>query len=372
MTGQQFIANHISRIGSSGIRRVFDLGTTLQDPINLSIGQPDYDVNDDIKDAMIRAVRAGHNAYTLTRGLPELRERIASALADEFGREPDVFITSGVSGGLFLALLACLNPLDEVLVGDPYFVSYPYLTRLAGGRTVPVSLYDDFALHPDRFADAITDRTKIILICSPGNPTGVVYPPDALAELADVARARDLLIISDEIYATLTYDAAHASVYRWAPERTIVLRGFGKTYGMTGWRMGFAAGPDAVIAEMAKLQQYTYVCAPRPAQHACIDALATDVSPHVNAYRAKRDLVCAALSGVVDFVTPRGGFYVFPKAPACFPNATAFVEAAIARNLLLIPGDAFSSQDTHFRISYAAPDDKIRKGCDIIRALAKP
>lgn len=370
MIGRQFIADHVKPIGSSGIRRVFDLGATLKDPVDLSIGQPDFTVPENIKEAMIRAIRANRNGYTVTRGIPELRKRIARQLKTEFNWEPDLFVTSGVSGGLLLALMACINPGDEVLICDPYFVSYKHLVRLVRGVPVVVDLYDDFHLHPERLAAAVTPKAKILLVCSPGNPTGVVYRDRDVRAMAEFARKHDLLIISDEIYCILCYDGPNPSPVRFAPERTLLLRGFGKSYAMTGLRMGYAAGPSDIITEMAKLQQYTYVCAPQPAQYGAREAMDTDMSQQVNAYRAKRDLVCQELEGAFDFVRPSGGFYVFPKTPARFPSATAFVEEAIRRNVLIIPGEVFSERDTHFRISYAAPDDKIRRGCEILRSLA--
>ena len=303
-------------------------------------------------------------------GMEPLRHRIAAELKREFDWEPDVFVTSGLSGGLLLALMACINPGDEVLIGDPYFVSYTHLVRLTGGVPVCVNLYDDFQLHPERFEEAITERTKLLIFCSPSNPTGIVHKEEDVAALAELARKHNLLIISDEIYSKLTYDGPSPSPATYAPETTLLLRGFGKSYAMTGLRMGFAAGPSGVTTEMAKLQQYTFVCAPHPAQYGALAALDVDMSRQVEEYRAKRDLVCSELEGAFDFIRPSGGFYVYPKAPAKFPSATAFVEEAIARNVLIIPGEVFSTRDTHFRISYAVPDEKIRQGCEILRALA--
>lgn len=371
MAGQQFLAERAKSIGASGIRRVFDLALTLDDPINLSIGQPDFAVPEDVKQAMIRAIEADRNGYTVTRGLPELRERIAADLKREFDWEPDVFVTSGVSGGLLLALMACINPGDEVLIGDPYFVSYKHLVRLVGGVPVLVDLYDDFQLHPDRFAAAVTDKTKMILVCSPGNPTGVVFHEEDVRAIAGLADKHDLLLVTDEIYCVLTYDGPSPSPVRFAPHRTLLLRGYSKTYAMTGLRMGYAAGPNDVITQMAKLQQYTFVCAPQPAQFGALAAMDTDTSAQVVSYRAKRDLVCAELEGAFDFVRPSGGFYVFPKTPARFASGAAFVDEVIRRNVLIIPGGAFSERDTHFRISYAAPDETIRRGCGILRSLAE-
>ena len=319
---------------------------------------------------MIRAIDTDHNGYTLTGGIPELRHRIAQALKAEFDWAPDVCVTSGVSGGLFLALLACVDRGDEVLIADPYFVSYKHLVHLAGGTAVPVNLYDDFQLHPEAFEAAVTDRTRLIMLCSPGNPTGVVYREADVAALAEIARRHDLLIVSDEIYCSLTYDGPVPSPVRFAPERTLLLRGYSKSHAMTGLRIAYAAGPAEVIAQMAKLQQYTYVCAPQPAQYGALAAMDTDTSTRATEYRTKRDLVCRELHGAFDFVRPSGGFYVFPKAPAQFPSATAFVEEAIKRNVLIIPGEVFSEHDSHFRISYAVPDERIRSGCAILRSLA--
>ncbi len=371
MKDNRFVAEHVKTIGSSGIRRVFELGATLKNPINLSIGQPDFPVPDQVKDAIVDAVRTDKNGYTVTRGIPPLRERICRQLADEFDWQPDVFVTSGLSGGLLLALMSCVNPGDEVIVCDPYFVSYKHLVRLVGGVPVCVDLYDDFQLNANRIEAAITDKTKIIMVCSPGNPTGVVYSEKNLKAVAALARSRDLLLISDEVYCSLSYDGPTPSPVSHAPERTLLLRGFSKSHAMTGIRLGYAAGPIDVIAEMAKLQQYTFVCAPHPGQYGALAAMDTDMSSVVDTYRGKRDLVCSELEGAFDFVRPSGGFYIFPKAPSKYATATAFFEEAIKRNVLIIPGEVFSERDTHFRISYAVPDQKIREGCEILRSLAK-
>ncbi|MFQ5463374.1 MAG: pyridoxal phosphate-dependent aminotransferase [Phycisphaerae bacterium] len=367
----KFVASRIGEIGSSGIRRVFELGASLKDPINLSIGQPDFAVPDEVKAAMTTAIRDDKNGYTLTRGIPALRDRIATQLHDEFQWTPDLFVTSGLSGGLFLALLTCINPGDEVLMADPYFVSYTHLVRLTHGQPVLVDHYDGFHLRADLFEQAITPRTKIILVCSPGNPTGVVYSSEDMRALCDVARTHDLLIVSDEIYATLSYDGPNPSPVTFAPERTVLLRGFGKSHAMTGLRMGYAAGPPAIIEQMAKLQQYTFVCAPHPAQLGALAAMETDMSEQIARYKAKRDLVCNELYESFSFTRPSGGFYVFPKVPAAYPNATAFSDEAVKRNLLVIPGEVFSQRDTHFRISYAASDETIRRGCAVLRELAR-
>jgi len=371
MTQRDFISQRVQNMGPSGIRRIFDLGAALKDPIDLSIGQPDFKVPDPVKKAMIRAIETDRTGYTNTRGIPELREAIHAHLVKELNWDVPCFVTSGVSGGLMLACLACLNPGDEVLLADPYFVSYPHLVRLAGAVPVFVNTYDDFQLHPERFEAAITPKTRMILIASPCNPTGVVYARRDIEAISKLARRQDLLIVSDEIYEALTYDGPGATPVAFAPERTLLLRGFAKSHALTGLRVAYAAGPERIINEMSKLQQYTFVCAPHPAQHGGLAALETDMSRQVAEYRGKRDLVCSELEGVMEFVRPSGGFYVFPRVPRSYGSANEFVNAAIKRNLLIIPGEVFSSADTHVRISYAAPDERIRRGCAILRELAK-
>jgi aspartate aminotransferase/aminotransferase len=370
MGNRRFISDRVKALESSGIRRAFDLAATLPDPINFSIGQPDFPVPDAVKNAITQAVRENRNGYTPTRGLAPLRERIAAQLKRDFDWTPDLFVTCGVSGGLVLAIQACVNPGDEVIFTDPYFVSYPQLVRLAEGVPVPVDTYPDFRLRADRIAAAITPRTKMIILSSPANPTGAVHHVEDVRAVAELARAHELVIVSDEIYCTLSFDGPSPSAARFAPERTVMLRGFGKSYAMTGLRIGFAAGHPEIITEMAKIQQYTFVCAPQPAQFGALASFDVDMSAQVAAYRKKRDLVCTELEGTYDFVRPSGGFYVFPGIPAGYASAAEFCEAALAKNLIIIAGDVFSTRNTHFRISFAVSDDKILAGCRVLRNLA--
>jgi aspartate/methionine/tyrosine aminotransferase len=364
-----YLAERAELTPASGIRRIFDLAATLKNPIDLSIGQPDFDVLPPIKTAAIEAIQQGRNGYTVTHGIPALRERIQSELRREFEWSPPVLVTSGVSGGLVLALMATVNPGDEVIVLDPAFVSYAPLVHLFNGTAVRVNLYDSFQLDPDRVEAAISDRTKAILINSPSNPTGVVYSTEDIEAVCKMAADRSILIISDEIYNKLAFDGSPVSPVQFSPKSTLLLRGFGKTYGMTGWRLGYAAGPSEVIGAMARLQQYTFVCAPHPVQVAGVTALDTDVTAIIDEYRHKRDLVVSELKGHFDFVKPSGGFFVYPKVPSGYDSGTQFVEAAIAKNVLIIPGSAFSQQDTHFRISYAVHNDKLVEGCRILKSL---
>jgi len=371
-------ADYISRrahgVDASGIRKVFDLAAKMKDPINLSIGLPDFDVPDAVKDAAIAAIRAGNNRYTQTQGIAPLREKLRSELSAEMGRDVgEVLITSGVSGGLLLAMMAVIDPGDEAIFLDPYFVMYKHLLTMAGGKPVIVDSYPDFRFHPDRVERAVTPRTKLLILNSPSNPTGVVMTDAEVAAAVDVARKHDLLLLSDEIYEPFLYDAAPRGQGRLPSagrlyDKTIILRGFSKSHAMTGWRLGYAAGPEAVIAQMTKLQQYTFVCAPSPLQYAAVAALDVPMDAAVAAYRRKRDIVYNRLSRKFDVVRPQGAFYIFPKAPAG-QTASDFVARAIEKNVLIIPGNVFSESDTHFRISYATTDEKLEQGCDILCSL---
>jgi aspartate aminotransferase/aminotransferase len=358
-------------VDASGIRKVFDLAAKMKDPINLSIGLPDFDVPDAAKLAAIEAIKSGHNRYTQTQGIAPLRERLRKDLSREIGRDVgDVLITSGVSGGLFLAMLATIDPGDEAIFLDPYFVMYKHLLSLVGGKPVIVDSYPAFRFRADRVEKAITPKTKLLILNSPSNPTGVVMSRQEIADAVELARKHDLLIVSDEIYEPFLYDesnglASPATTYN----KTLILRGFSKSHAMTGWRLGYAAGPEPVIAAMTKLQQYTFVCAPSPLQYAALAALDVPMKDAVDAYRRKRDLVSEKLSRKFEIVRPGGAFYIFPKAPAGI-TASAFVTKAIENNVLIIPGNVFSERDTHFRISYATTDEKLAAGCEILCSIA--
>jgi aspartate aminotransferase/aminotransferase len=369
----EFISHRALAVDASGIRKVFDLAARMKDPINLSIGQPDFDVPESAKEAAIAAIRAGNNRYTQTQGIAPLRERLRKDLSAEFNRDVgEVLITSGVSGGLFLAILATINPGDEAIFLDPYFVMYKHLLTMAGGVSKIVDSYPDFRFHPHKVEQAITPKTKLLILNSPSNPTGVVMTREEVRSAVEIARKHQLLIVSDEIYEPFLYDEASP---RRLPspasldENVLVLRGFSKSHAMTGWRLGYAAGPAEIIAQMTKLQQYTFVCAPAPMQIAAVTALDISMDDAVAAYRKKRDLAYEILREKFEVVKPQGAFYIFPKAPAGKP-ATDFVTAAIEHNVLVIPGNVFSEKNTHFRISYATNDQKLEEGCRILCKLA--
>jgi aspartate/methionine/tyrosine aminotransferase len=364
---ESWLADRTRAVEASGIRKVFELARTLKDPINLSIGQPHFDVPEPVKAAAKAAIDAGHNGYTLTQGVPELRERLLADVRARFpGQDRDVVVTSGTSGGLLLAMLAGVNPGDEVVTPDPYFVAYPNMVAVAGGKLVTVDTYPDFRLDPDRVRAALTPRTKAIVVSTPSNPTGAVVDREAQKALAELARDRGILLVSDEIYRAFHYDGPASSPAAFS-EDVLVIEGFGKTYGMTGWRLGWAHGPRQLIQEIAKLQQFTFVCAPSVVQWAGLAAMDYDPAAFVADYRRKRDFLAAELRGDYEFELPGGAFYLFPKVPR--GTGAEFVTEAVRHNLLVIPGGAFSRRDTHFRISYAAPDETLARGVEVLRRI---
>jgi aspartate aminotransferase/aminotransferase len=370
-----YISRRAHAVDASGIRKVFDLAAKMKDPINFSIGLPDFDVPDAAKEAAIDAIRAGRNRYTPTQGIEPLRVRLRADLSREIGRDVgEVLITSGVSGGLMLAILAVIDPGDEAIFLDPYFVMYKHLLTVAGGKAAIVDSYPDFRFPADKVERAITPRTKLLMLNSPCNPTGVVMTAAEVKAAVEIARKHDLLLLSDEIYEPFLYDSAPSTQHSALPspaklyDKTILLRGFSKSHAMTGWRLGYAVGPADIIAQMTKLQQYTFVCAPSPLQQAALKAMDIPMDHAVAAYRRKRDIVYEGLKGKFDVVKPAGAFYIFPNAPAG-RTASDFVASAIENNVLIIPGNVFSERDTHFRISYATTDDKLKQGCEILCRL---
>ena len=363
----RWIADRARHIELSGIRKIFELGRSLKDPVDLSIGVPDFDVPGPVKAAAREAIDRGANRYTVSQGIPELRDKIAADVrARHPGADRQVLVTSGTSGGLMLALCATVNPGDEVIVFDPYFVSYPHLVTLAGGTTVHVDTYPRFDIDVDRVRKAITPRTKAVLVNSPANPTGRVHPRETLRDLALLCRERGVLLISDEVYRAFCFDGPFHSPAEFNDD-VLVVDGFSKAYAMTGWRLGYAHGPRRLIEEMTKLQQFTFVCAPSMVQHAGLAAWDLDTTALTADYRAKRDRVVNGLKGRYDLVVPEGAFYLFAPAPG--GDATAFVAEAVRSQLLVIPGGTFSRRDTHFRLSFAAADRTLDRGVEILNRL---
>jgi aspartate aminotransferase/aminotransferase len=355
----------------SSFKRIFELSRQLKNPINLGIGAPHFDVPDPIKEVAIKAIREGHNSYSLPSGIPELRQSIKRSLNQRFGLSPDAsnkdaFITCGTNGALTLALQSMLNSGDEIIIFDPYFVVYPQLTSLVGGRPVLLETYPDFQPDPERVAAAITPRTKAILLCSPGNPTGVVTQPERVRALAKLADQRGVLLISDEIYSTFVYDDSFTSPAQFA-DNVLICSSFSKTHAMPGWRLGYAYGPAHLIQAMIAIQQSTFVCAPSMAQVAGVAAWDFPMKEYVADYQHKRDWCLAHLDPRYQVVVPEGAFYLFPKTP--WGTGTEFAEAAVKHGLVIMPGMVFSRRDTHFRLSYGVDERILERGVEILNQI---
>lgn len=361
------IADRLKGLEPSGIRKIFDRAQKAENPIDLIMGEPDFDIPENIKEAGIEAIRAGRNKYTPTAGIPPLRQALSRQLAGEGIKFEETLVTAGVSGGVLLSSLTLINPGDEVIIPDPYFVMYRYVVSMCGGVPVLLDTYPDFHLHEERMMELMTPRTKILIINSPNNPTGAVYPESELRMAASIAEEHELIVISDEIYDKFLYDGReHFSIGRIYP-LTVTLKGFAKSYGMTGWRLGYACGPGEIIRMMTILQQYSFTCASSVAQYAALTALETDVSHHIRDYQQKRDLAYEGLKDKYRVNKPEGAFYIFPEAGGM--TSQEFLDRALAKNLFIIPGDAFSGKNTHFRLSFAAPRERLVKGIEILREL---
>ncbi|OHD55959.1 MAG: aspartate aminotransferase [Spirochaetes bacterium GWF1_51_8] len=363
------ISERAKKVDSSGIRKVFELAAKITDPIDFSIGQPDFDVPEEIKEAAIEGIRKGMNRYTMTQGIAELRERILSDVNKKYSQKYEanqIVITSGVSGALMLSLMSIINPDDEIIIFDPYFVMYKHLTNLIGGKPVIVDTYPDFSIDYEKLKAAVTSKTKAIILNSPSNPTGYVYTKADIDAAVKVAKEQGIMIISDEIYDGFVYDGKFDSPANYY-DKVMVMGGFSKTYAMTGWRMGYAIGDPEVIAAMIKLQQYSFVCAPSPFQYAALTALDLETNSFRETYKKKRDLIYNGLKDAFDIVKPGGAFYIFPGLKN--GDVSSFVELAIRHKVLIIPGNVFSERNTNFRIAYTVKDEMLKKGIDTLNQL---
>lgn len=375
-TADPGLSSRVRGIEPSGIRRIFELMATMEDPINLSIGQPHYDPPKELLEAAYRAMLDGRNRYTVTQGLPEFNTAILDETAARYGRRPDTcLLTAGVSGGLVLTFLCLLNPGDEILLPDPGFVMYRHLASLCGATVRYYDLYPEkargrFAVDLVELERLVSDRTKIVFVNSPSNPTGGVLTRAEIEGVSRIANRAGAYVVSDEIYDLFCYVDDYASPVSYA-DRCIQLGGYSKSYGIPGWRMGYATGPAPVLEAMKTLQQFSFVCAPAPFQYALLDAMPRiDLRPYREEYRHKRDLVAAKLHPVYQLGPPEGSFYAFPQLPPGADGPT-FLQAALQQKLLIVPGKSFSTRDTHFRLSFAAEDAVLQRGIDVLNDLAR-
>jgi aspartate aminotransferase/aminotransferase len=356
------------KIKPSGVRRIFDLARQTKDPINLSIGEPDFDIPGPLKEEGIEWIKKGFNKYTPTQGIPELREKIADHLNKKGVHFEEVMVTAGVTGGLLLASLALINPGDEVIIPDPFFVMYEYQVLLMGGIPVFVDTYPDFRLREEEIVKKLSKKTKAIMVNSPNNPTGTVYPKDDLMKVVRIARERDLLILSDDIYDNFVFDGPPCPCIGQLYEKTLTFGGFSKAWAMTGWRLGYVAGPREILQQMITLQQYTFSSINSIAQKAAIKALDFNVDSCIQGYKKKRDLIYEGLKEKFHVQQPKGAFYIFPEVPG--GNGEAFVEKAVKHNLFIVPGSAFSKRNTHARISFAASEETLMRGIEVLNRIS--
>ncbi len=363
------ISKRAGAFDSSGIRKVFDLAARLDDPINLSIGQPDFEMPPVAREAAKAAIDAGRNGYTPTQGIAALRDRLEDRVRRELG-QPDrrLCVTSGSSGALVLALMALVDPGDEVILFEPAFVMYRPLVEFLGGRCVVIDTSPTFRIDLDRVAAAITPATRVILLNTPANPTGVVVDADTVRDLARLAESRGITLISDELYRSYCYDSPFASPALHS-ESVVVIDGFSKSHAMTGWRVGWVHGPKPVVDACTMLQQYTFVCAPQVGQWAALAALDSPMELPLAECRRKRDRLMAGLEKHYRFVQPGGAFYLYPEAPG--GSGRAFAERAVEQEkLLVVPGSVFGKADTHFRIAYTVTDQMLDRGIAALQRLA--
>jgi len=361
------ISQRIREISPSGIRRFFDLLASMEGVISLGIGEPDFVTPWRIREAGIFSLEKGYTSYTSNYGLLELREALAAYLAGRYGisynPRRELLVTVGVSEGVDLALRAIVDPGDEVIIQDPSYVSYRPCTVLAGGVlvSVPTNMENDFWVSAREIERRITPRTKVIILGYPNNPTGAVMERGELAKIAEVARRHNLIVISDEIYERLVYGVEHtcfASLLGMR-ERTILLGGFSKAYAMTGWRIGYAAATEEIIEAMARIHQYTMLCAPRIAQMAALEALRggdDEVEEMVAEYDQRRRIMVKGLNDIgLACFEPKGAFYTFPSVKGTGLSSEEFAERLlIEEKVAVIPGSTFGQcGEGHVRCCYA-------------------
>ena len=368
MDYSKILSQRAVQLKPSGIRRFFDIAAEMKDVISLGVGEPDFKTPWSIRRAGIESLEKGHTWYTANAGLLALRTEISNYLNRRFSLQYDskkeIFVTVGGSEAIDLCIRSIVEPGDEVLVVEPSFVCYDPITRLTGGIPVPIATKaeDSFRLTAKQLKAAITPKTKLLVLPFPNNPTGGIMRRKHLEEIADVLRGTDIMVLSDEIYADLTYGqekhVSFASIDGMR-ERTIVVNGFSKAYAMTGWRLGYAAGPAPIIKQMIKLHQYAIMCAPTTSQYAAIEALRNcdvEIERMRDEYDMRRRLVVEGFNRIgLTCFEPEGAFYVFPNIEITGMTSNEFCMKLLeAEHVAVVPGDAFGqSGEGHIRVSYS-------------------
>ncbi|MDX1663069.1 MAG: aminotransferase class I/II-fold pyridoxal phosphate-dependent enzyme [Candidatus Promineifilaceae bacterium] len=382
---RDFISERVARTAPSGIRKFFDIAATMENVISLGIGEPDFVTPEPILEAGIASLRRGETQYTSNSGLMELRVALSRHLERlyqvRYAPEDEILITVGVSEALYLAMTAIVDPGDEVIIPEPCFVSYAPEVTFAGGIpvTVPTYVENAFKVTAATIEKALTPRTKAILLGYPNNPTGAVMSREVMEEIAALAEAHDLLLISDEIYDQLVYEVEHVCVpsLPGMRERTILLGGFSKDYAMTGWRIGYACAPPPLLAAMRKVHQYTIMSAPTTAQAAAVTAL-EEGQKYVEAMREEYDrrrrfIVDGFNTLGLDCFEPHGAFYAFPSIRRSGMSSDQFAMRLLEEEeVALVPGDAFGESGAGFvRASYATAYEKIAEALNRIERFMR-
>lgn len=375
----------LTSLPPSGIRKLFDIASTMEGVVSLGIGEPDFITPWHIRNAGIRSLEKGRTQYTANAGLKELRAEVAVYLKRRFGldyTEKNILITVGGSEAIDLAMRAFITPGDEVIVPQPSFVCYGPLAALAGAKPVYIDLQEKngFKLTPDALKKAITDKTKIIVLPFPNNPTGSILSESELEAIADIIRDTDIIVLADEIYAELTYtDKKHTSIasIESMKERTVIVSGFSKAYAMTGWRLGYAVSPEPVNAVLTKLHQYAIMCAPTTSQYAAIEALKegdNDIEDMRKEYNYRRKLIVNGFNSLgLECIEPEGAFYCFPKISSTGLSSEEFCEKLLREEkVALVPGNAFGCSGEGFvRASYAYSAEHIKTALERIGSFLR-
>ena len=375
----RWISENTKSIQHSKIRRMYHRALQYDHIVNLSIGEPDFTPAANVEAAACQAVKEGKSKYSHNAGILPLREEISQYLHQQIGvtynATSEIIVTTGAMGALYQALKVILNPSDEVIVSEPCWNNYVQQILMCGGTPVRIASLDNgFSLDTDAVREAVTEKTKAIIINSPSNPTGAVLDKDVLDKVADIAKEYDLLVISDEVYRNIIYeDTAFTSIAQLPrmQERTLVVDSFSKTFAMTGFRVGFAAGPNEVIANMTKLQENICACAPMPSQYAALEAL-KDSGEHAaymtSCYQERRNYITERLAEMpsIEYEKPKGTFYAFPSIKKTKLSSEEFALKLLEEEqVVVVPGDAFGTfGEGYIRISYAASMEELKKGMD--------
>ncbi len=386
MDYERILSDVVKEMKPSGIRRFFDIANTMEDVISLGVGEPDFRTPWQVRSAGIRTLQRGMTRYTANRGLEELRFEITKYVSRKYGTEyepkSEVLITVGGSEAIDAALRALINPGDEVIIPQPSYVCYEPMTALSGGVPVIINTKakNDFKITPEELREAISEKTKALILPYPCNPTGAIMEEEDLKKIAEVLRGTNIIVISDEIYAELTFgEKRHVSIAKieGMRERTIMINGFSKAFSMTGWRLGYCLGPKEIIKEITKIHQYAIMCAPTTSQYAAIEALRScdeEVENMKEEYDARRRIMVDGFNKIgLKCREPKGAFYTFPSIESTGLTSEEFSERLLySKHVAVVPGTAFGqSGEGHIRASYCYSTEHIKEALSRIEEFLK-